>query len=623
MKLTKIFLSFVVSLYFANLAWSSPVANSFIFPVKRDQVAIINLNTVNPLSSNGGWYVNNYFGAKWSEIFGGTSPGGASYPYHPGIDYNRTDKAEDSGNNESVYSIADGTVIRVKNMADLGWAILVRYDFAVAKNLSRYAIPNTTTNTNITNASSVVAMYLHLYDNQLGITVDDYRPTNPNIFVTKGQLLGHIRSDLRHLHFEVRVGNSNATAATKVPAVQLAGYYNSRQAITDFGNIDPTSFLVDNTLKDNTPVKFTDSNNVYLYSNNQLWPILNETMYALLGFRIDCNSLKQDWSKVIILPASSRSSYTIRSGVIGFPGLPPYNKISYRVSRANCYSANLDTTKLYALTTDNGQTKFRHITDMGVYLALGYDSAGSEIVDIPYDLFQYFGEGYAIGSSNVYSVVSHATLVLSSSITTLGINISGNNNTIDTTITVATPQNITATPVSETQIDLSWNGNNGDNPVMYRVYRKLSNESGESIYIGSTSSTNFSDSFLNPGTHYCYQVSASYGGLESSKAQEACATTPIFTNLNLPTADFTIDRAVVTPGALIFFYDHSTGTQISSWYWDFGDGYTSTLQNPSHRFNYAGHYDISLTVTNMYGSRTMIKRDGVYVLAGSLGIEWG
>lgn len=200
---------------------------------------------------------------------------------------------------------------------------------------------------------------------------------------------------------------------------------------------------------------------------------------------------------------------------------------------------------------------------------------------------------------------------------------SGNNNTIDTTITVAMPQNVLATSVSETQIDLSWNGNNGVNPVVYRVYRKLSNESGESIYIGSTSSTNFTDSFLNPGTNYCYQVSASYGGLESAKSQENCATTPNFTNLNLPTADFTIDRRVVNPGALIFFYDHSTGTQISSWYWDFGDGYTSTLQNPSHRFNYSGHYDISLTVTNMYGSRTVIKRDILYVLAGSLGIEWG
>ncbi|MDO8260197.1 MAG: PKD domain-containing protein, partial [Candidatus Magasanikbacteria bacterium] len=185
------------------------------------------------------------------------------------------------------------------------------------------------------------------------------------------------------------------------------------------------------------------------------------------------------------------------------------------------------------------------------------------------------------------------------------------------------PINLATTAVSETQIDLIWNGNNGDNPVVYRVYRKLSNESGESIYIGSTSSTNFSDSFLNPGTSYCYQVSASYEGLESAKSQEASTTTPIFTNLNLPTADFSVDRNVIYTGKVIFFTDRSTGTQISSWYWDFGDGYTSTLQSPSHRFNYSGHYDISLTVTNMYGSRTVIKRDSIYVLAGFPESVWG
>jgi len=44
------------------------------------------------------------------------------------------------------------------------------------------------------------------------------------------------------------------------------------------------------------------------------------------------------------------------------------------------------------------------------------------------------------------------------------------------------------------------------------------------------------------------------------------------------------------------FTDQSTGS-INSWLWDFGDGATSTAQNPLHTYNSAGVYAVSLTVT--------------------------
>jgi PKD repeat protein len=40
---------------------------------------------------------------------------------------------------------------------------------------------------------------------------------------------------------------------------------------------------------------------------------------------------------------------------------------------------------------------------------------------------------------------------------------------------------------------------------------------------------------------------------------------------------------------------------ITSWLWDFGDGTTSTLQNPDHTYLAAGTYTISLTVTDING----------------------
>ncbi|MBL0016180.1 MAG: T9SS type A sorting domain-containing protein [Bacteroidetes bacterium] len=40
----------------------------------------------------------------------------------------------------------------------------------------------------------------------------------------------------------------------------------------------------------------------------------------------------------------------------------------------------------------------------------------------------------------------------------------------------------------------------------------------------------------------------------------------------------------------------------TTWAWDFGDGGTSTLQNPSHSYPGPGQYQVCLTVTNVCGT---------------------
>ncbi len=44
------------------------------------------------------------------------------------------------------------------------------------------------------------------------------------------------------------------------------------------------------------------------------------------------------------------------------------------------------------------------------------------------------------------------------------------------------------------------------------------------------------------------------------------------------------------------------GVPDYSWYWEFGDGGTSTDQNPTHTFTASGEYDVTLTVTDDEGS---------------------
>ncbi len=67
-----------------------------------------------------------------------------------------------------------------------------------------------------------------------------------------------------------------------------------------------------------------------------------------------------------------------------------------------------------------------------------------------------------------------------------------------------------------------------------------------------------------------------------------------------PTADFTYTKTDLT----VDFTDQSSDSDgsISSWYWDFNDGATSTLQNPSHTYATDGTYSVSLTVTDNEGA---------------------
>lgn len=72
-----------------------------------------------------------------------------------------------------------------------------------------------------------------------------------------------------------------------------------------------------------------------------------------------------------------------------------------------------------------------------------------------------------------------------------------------------------------------------------------------------------------------------------------------------PVADFNAS-STNSCSTTISFYDLSSNNP-TSWLWDFGDGNTSTQQNPTHTYAGNGTYTVSLTATNQYGSNTETK----------------
>ena len=79
------------------------------------------------------------------------------------------------------------------------------------------------------------------------------------------------------------------------------------------------------------------------------------------------------------------------------------------------------------------------------------------------------------------------------------------------------PTNLTATPVSDSRINLDWNATPG--ATGYKVYR-------DGSYLTAVRTTSVPDTGLKADTRYCYAVSATDDtGRESGRSNQACATT--------------------------------------------------------------------------------------------------
>ncbi|MEN8156940.1 MAG: FISUMP domain-containing protein [Bacteroidota bacterium] len=79
-----------------------------------------------------------------------------------------------------------------------------------------------------------------------------------------------------------------------------------------------------------------------------------------------------------------------------------------------------------------------------------------------------------------------------------------------------------------------------------------------------------------------------------------------------PMAAFLVDKTVVAMDSVIIFTDESENGP-SGWLWNFGDGSSSTEQDPSHSYITAGTYSVSLTASNAYGSDTATRTDLILV----------
>ena len=119
---------------------------------------------------------------------------------------------------------------------------------------------------------------------------------------------------------------------------------------------------------------------------------------------------------------------------------------------------------------------------------------------------------------------------------------------------------------------------------------------------GSTSSErNPSHTYAAAGRYTVLLVATDNDGAADSKTHDANPTAPTPTN-DPPQADFDV-HCEEQDCAFDDTSKDDDGTVVS-WQWSFGDGGTSSEQNPSHTYSGRGHYDVQLTVTDDDGATT-------------------
>jgi len=234
-----------------------------------------------------------------------------------------------------------------------------------------------------------------------------------------------------------------------------------------------------------------------------------------------------------------------------------------------------------------------------------------------------FGDGTsstAQSPSHVYSAAGVFTV----SLTVTG---SGGSNTKTmpnyVTVTAATPSDtspptapstLAASATGSSSINLTWQGSTDNVGVTgYKIERCQGAGCTAFAQIATSTALNFGDTGRTAGTSYSYRVRATdAAGNLSAYSNSATATTT--TAATAPVAAFSGSPTSGAAPLTVNFSSASTGT-ISTYAWNFGDGTTSTAQNPSHVYSTAGSYSVSLTVTGSAGSNTKTSASYVTVTA--------
>jgi PKD repeat protein len=183
---------------------------------------------------------------------------------------------------------------------------------------------------------------------------------------------------------------------------------------------------------------------------------------------------------------------------------------------------------------------------------------------------------------------------------------------------------LAVSPAVPSGYNLTWNGYEGFTPASYRIWK--ADTSMKWVLVDSVNANIYmwhdTTSIQAP---FWYQI-------EVLRPGGACNPTKANTNYNTSRSNMA-NNGLAMPNSLspdfiatptkgkaplvVVFYDQSAGSP-TSWYWNFGDGHTSTLQNPAHQYDSVGVYDVTLTISSADGTKSITKFGFIDVLVDGI-----
>lgn len=114
----------------------------------------------------------------------------------------------------------------------------------------------------------------------------------------------------------------------------------------------------------------------------------------------------------------------------------------------------------------------------------------------------------------------------------------------------------------------------------------------------------------NQNPQFIFPVAGDYPVTLTATSDFGCtADTTLSVNvIQSPSAHFNADPNPAIVGQEVHFKENSTGTNLVGYYWDFGDGEASSVQNPTHSFDNGGAYKVTFTVTDANNCTDTISR---------------
>jgi len=107
--------------------------------------------------------------------------------------------------------------------------------------------------------------------------------------------------------------------------------------------------------------------------------------------------------------------------------------------------------------------------------------------------------------------------------------------------------------------------------------------------------------------------------VSNSQGCDSTVTVANYINIQHPVASFTaFPTFAFCPPLLVSFTDQSSSDAVG-WQWNFGNGSSSTIRNPSHIYNQSGVYTVTLVVTNANGCTDTIVMPDLITLSGPVG----